>query len=416
MMRVPSVLLLDDGALESVHEALDRLDVEVVWRNARVVRPWIVGKHELLITTALCALASENVFRATPRHERPVWITFHNQDFLPFRERLRRVGVDYLVHTAVQPELLRLLLLRVLFRDDERRGAQRLPAGTSVSCQLGDRQLATTLAEISPGGCLLLSPVPVERDVPVVLELPVALGNTTNENRIPGRVARVQRIATEAESALWKLAIEFDRASDSPASLLDRLGAGRAIGSRVTCFQVEPVAAVGPGPRPASAGREARPAVAWADVVQSEDVPHVEAAPGLEDALQQEEVVKDRRNDPRAGLGGRKITLVDEESGIVFGRDLSRRGVRIERCDAMTVGDTLTLAIPGRPPEEPLLLRAVVARDEGADGLVVLFNDPEPADLDRLDRIVASLPPIETLADDPLVSERVLVVGDPERS
>jgi len=416
-MQAPSVLILDDGELESAREVLDCLDVEFVWRRARVVRPWIASKHGLLITTALRALASENVFRSIPRHERPVWITFHNQDFLPFRERLRHSGVDYLVHTTVEPELLRLLLLRVLFRDDERRRARRLPAGASVSCRVGGRQLATTLAEISPGGCLLLSPEPTERNVPLVLELPVALGDAASENLILGHVVRVERIAREPESALWKLAIDFDRASGSPAPSLERLETGRAIGARVTCFQDARVAVAGPAPRPATEGQEARPAVALADAVPSEDVPHLEAAPGLEDALQQEEVAKDRRIDPRAGLAGREITLVDEMS-VVFGRDLSRRGVRIESRDDIAVGAALTVAIPGLPREEPLLMRAFVARDEGPDGLVLLFYGPESADLDRLDRIVASLPPIETLADDPFVPERALVVGwpSPERS
>ena len=141
----------------------------------------------------------------------------------------------------------------------------------------------------------------------------------------------------------------------------------------------------------------------------------LEAALDWEDTLELQEIPKDLRVDPRASITGTKIRLLDEESGIVFGRDLSRRGVRIERRDGIAVGATLALAIPGQPREEPLLMRAVVARNDGPDGLAVLFYDPDPDDLDRLDRIVASMPPIETLADDLLVPERLMVVDWPSR-
>ena len=416
-MQGPSVLLLDDGELQSAREVLDRLDVEVVWQRNLTVKPWTAGKHQLLVTTALRALASKNAFHATPRSERPVWIAFHNQDFLPLRERLRQVGVDYLVHTMVEPELLRLLFLRVLFSDHERRTTRRLPAGASVTCRLGNRQISATLAEISPGGCLLLSSQPTELNAPLILELPPELGDSTGTNRIPGRVARVERIAREPECALWKIGIEFERVSGSPAPSLERLETGRAIGARVTCFEDARVAQAAPSPSASAEETEThRAAVSPADTDRTEvDEPKLQTALRWEDALELEEIPKDRRVDPRASLSGKQITLLDEESGIVFGRDLSRRGVRIEHRAGISVGTTLSLAIPGLHREEPLLIRAIVSRDDGPDGLAVLFYEAGPEDLDRLDRIVAALPPIETLADDPLVPEHLLVVDWPDR-
>lgn len=426
-MRVPSVLLLDNGELESTREVLDGLNVDVVCERVRTVKAWSAAKHDLLITTARCALASENVFQSTPRNERPVWIAFHNQDFLPLRERLRNIGVDYLVHNMIETELLRLLFLRVLFRDDERREARRLPAGASATCRLGGRHLAVTLAEIGQGGCLLLSPEPTELNAPLMLELPRELGDSANVHRIPGRVIRSERIAREPESALWKLAVEFDRSAGSPAPSLERLETGRAIGARVTCFEDARVGLPGPATRPTAKAIES-PSPATSEAVGSLDPPESKIAPSLEglsqreaaldwdDTLDLQEVPKDRRDDPRASIAGTKIRLLDEETGIVFGRDLSRRGVRIESHTGIAVGATLSLAIPGLSREEPLLLRAVVARNDGPDGLAVLFYDPDPDDLDRLDRIVASMPPIETLSDDPLAPERLMVVDWPSRT
>jgi hypothetical protein len=244
-----------------------------------------------------------------------------------------------------------------------------------------------------------------------VLELPITLRDAASESQIPGRVVRSERVDRDPQSALWTLAIEFDRAPGSPVPSLERLGMGQAIGARVITFEVGTVEPESPAPRLATEGEQT------GDSVRSEDVSQPRAAFGLEDELEQEEVAKDRRIDPRAVLARRQIPMLNEENGIVFGRDLSRRGVRIEPC-ALAVGDTLTLAIPGVPPEEPLLLRAVVARDEGPDGLIVRFSDPAQGDLSRLDRIVASLPPIEALADDPLGQECVVVVDhpSPERS
>jgi hypothetical protein len=411
--RIPSVLLLDNGELECAREALDYFDAEVVYDRARIVRASIAKKHQLLITTAHHALRSENVFQYTPQDERPVWITFHNQDFLPFRERLRRIGVDYLVHTTIEPELFRLLLMRLLFQDDERRETGRLPVGARVNCQLGGREIATTLADISPGGCLLLSPEPMDENIRLTLDLPVTLGDAKVGNQIPGHVARVDSLDRAPRmSPLWKLAIEFDIDPDQPVPTLERIEKGQAIGARVTYFQDTRVASSDP-----AQSQEIDPAAGLADA-EPEAALDAGTVPALKDDVQLESVAKDRRIDPRTDLSGKRIVLFDEEAGVFFGRDLTRQGIRVEYRPNISVGDTLTLAISGGSRTEPLLLRSVVARNDGVEGLVLRFFDLPPKDLDHLDRIVASLPVIDPLADDLLAPMSAAVVEEtnPDRS
>jgi hypothetical protein len=68
---------------------------------------------------------------------------------------------------------------------------------------------------------------------------------------------------------------------------------------------------------------------------------------------------------------------------ILIGRDFSSGGMRVAPDASLIVGDVLKLvvyAIAGRPP---LLLRALVLRDDGDDGFVLRFENlsPETAEL-----------------------------------
>jgi hypothetical protein len=85
---------------------------------------------------------------------------------------------------------------------------------------------------------------------------------------------------------------------------------------------------------------------------------------------------------------------------VLVGRDLSEGGMLVERHDGMRVGEQLRLALPGPAREEPLLVEAHVARDEGERGLLLLFDWMEPDDQKRLRKLIHNLPKIRRLADD----------------
>ena len=122
MLPRPSVLLIDDPRLDGVHDVLQDLGADVTIRRTPPLTERALG-FTTFVSTAHRALEIGNLFEGTARWLRPTWVAFHNQDFLPLRERLRRIDVDFLVHPEVEPEVLRMLLLRALYSGTEKRGS-----------------------------------------------------------------------------------------------------------------------------------------------------------------------------------------------------------------------------------------------------------------------------------------------------
>ncbi len=77
---------------------------------------------------------------------------------------------------------------------------------------------------------------------------------------------------------------------------------------------------------------------------------------------------------------------------VVIGRDLSTGGMRVAPDSSLCVGDEFKLAIYGRAGHKPMLVKAIVARDDGDAGCVLHFRDLSPRAAANLERIVESLP------------------------
>ena len=109
---------------------------------------------------------------------------------------------------------------------------------------------------------------------------------------------------------------------------------------------------------------------------------------------------KERRVQPRATYELTVPAFGKRALRVLVGRDLSIGGMRIERLPALEVGDRLHLAdlrqrrrgaVPG--------LGERVARDDGDAGMGVVFDPLEPELARRLERLVTSLPAVESLRD-----------------
>jgi len=85
---------------------------------------------------------------------------------------------------------------------------------------------------------------------------------------------------------------------------------------------------------------------------------------------------------------------------VVLGRDLSIAGMRADRVPELEVGTELELAIYGPSGAEPVLVQAVVARDDGPHGTVFHFKSMADWDRPRLEYIVATTPQIHALSGD----------------
>ena len=82
---------------------------------------------------------------------------------------------------------------------------------------------------------------------------------------------------------------------------------------------------------------------------------------------------------------------------MLMGRDLSVGGMRTEPHTGLEVGTKLQLAIYGAAREEPFIVRAMVVRNDGDEGVGLRF-EYIPGDVAaRLESLVASLPSVESL-------------------
>jgi hypothetical protein len=74
--------------------------------------------------------------------------------------------------------------------------------------------------------------------------------------------------------------------------------------------------------------------------------------------------------------------------------------MRIASHPDLEVGDRLHLAIYGAAGEEPFLIWGTIARSDGHDGMGVVFDTVHSVVAEKLEKLLASLPAVESLHDD----------------
>jgi hypothetical protein len=111
----------------------------------------------------------------------------------------------------------------------------------------------------------------------------------------------------------------------------------------------------------------------------------------------------ERRGAPRKSFTRRVLAAGAGLSHMLIGCDLSAGGIRVRPEPDLELGDEIKLAVYGRPGQPAIMLKAVVARNEGEDGLVLHFRDVPTSIAARLEQIVAELPtlPAERSAGSP---------------
>jgi hypothetical protein len=103
----------------------------------------------------------------------------------------------------------------------------------------------------------------------------------------------------------------------------------------------------------------------------------------------------DRRTETRR-LFNRQILGGNEGiARVLIGRDLSTRGLRVEREAAFALGDELKLALYGGVGSSPVMLKAVVERDDGELGWYLQFEALTPAVAKDIEKLLESLVPVD---------------------
>jgi hypothetical protein len=371
---------LDDGELDHFQIALRRLGVDFERRLGERIGMVVEMPRDILVTTWRRALKLPRLQVSPDAAEGPVRVCVHSQDFLPLRDRLRREGFHYLVHSLVHPEALRLFMLQLLYRGVERRGGTRLPVGSHAIFEVGSERRQVNLIELSLNAARLLSPY----EIPAGLDLTLFL---------PSELSRGQRIAVQGRSlccvpsesdsaeAGFCVVIEFTERAEATRSLLEDCIQGRQLGTKFSPLEV-------PMKRVAELGPE-----------------HVHGP--LEEQRRHARVEYARTVPTLSSIGNRG-------ADVVLGSDLSVEGMRLAPGEGITLGTHVTLALHGTR-DQPMLLEAEVVRDDGEHGVGLRFVLLSPADKHELEKLIAELKPIESLREEtvaPLVVSRVVDRND----
>jgi hypothetical protein len=102
----------------------------------------------------------------------------------------------------------------------------------------------------------------------------------------------------------------------------------------------------------------------------------------------------ERRSGPRRPYARPVLAAGAGICHALIGRDLSSGGMRVRSDPDLALGDELRIAVHARAGQPAIMLRAVVSRDDGADGLLLRFRDVPESIARRLARIVMELPQI----------------------
>jgi hypothetical protein len=400
MSQTVPVLLLDDGELDDVQECLEELGVAFGRvRGGAIVRQ-TPAPARLLVSTPRRIEAVALPPSGSEEAKRLVRIVVVNEDSTTLREQLRRIGFDYLVRRPVHPEALRLLLMRSLYAGEERRGEERVPMGIEVSFRTGLLPRRATMADLSSRGCRLLSGYALEPGRRVSVHLP---DGRPDPLVVRGQVVRISLDEHLGPDGPYSAAVAFDALPEPERERLAGVLARRSVGT-ATLVGAADEALVPPEARADDLRRvglavdvrvapESRPprpvAVVDHDEAADEEESGAEEGSGAE-----------RRRSPRGAYSRRVPAFGTRAMRVLVARDLSVGGLRVERLGGLSLGDRLHLAIYGRAGEEPTLVWATVARDDGAEGIALVFDEVGSETAERIEKVLVDLPAVESLHDD----------------
>jgi hypothetical protein len=364
-VTVPSVLLIDDGELDRVQTLLERMPID--W--LRCAEPDSADSLEL--PNDLIISSGPRAMKMPPLRgdAQPLWVCIYDQDFLPLRERLRDLGVHYLVSGELAPHAFELFLRQLLNRGEERRMVRRIPLQCDVKLSLGRERCVARLLELSRESCVLSAPRPLARGQWISLSLP-AEHTGDEELVISGEVVR----ASGAAGAPITAVVAFDTADPRAIAHVQDLVSGNVLGTQVTPLRADP--------RAGSAS--SAPTESWV------------MGHGFDD-VQPDEV--ERRGAPRLGYQ-RRVEAIrwqgEAEPQVWLGKDLSLTGICLNARPAPPLRSAVRLALYGRSREEPLLVRAEVVRRDG-DDVGLRFIGLAPDEKSALERLLAAAPAVEDL-------------------
>ncbi len=381
-MGAPAVLVLDDGELDDIQQMLQEMEIPFARIRGGAIVSGTEPPRDLLVATprridAVRDAVGESI-------DPPIRVMVVNEDSKALRSQLRRSGFDYVVRRPVHAEALRLMLLHCCYKGEERRREPRVAVGVEIAFRAGLVTRGATLVDLSSRGCRLLSHHRVERGKRIIVQIREAL-HEGELLHLPARVIHVEGSDTGAAESVW-LGVAFEKIDEATRHALALIIEDRAQGP-ATLRTGAPGAARRPkAPGAAHTGAPPR-AVS------------VSRRPKPSSAPERATTCDDRRRERRAAYSQTIPAFGQRALRVLVGRDLSVSGMRIERHTDLWLGDHLQLAIYGDAGDDPMLVWGHVERSDGESGLVIRFDALDQHLEARLERLVSSLPAVESLHD-----------------
>ena len=251
----PAVLLIDDGELDRIHEALVRTcpGVSVMRASGDEACDGLPMPCDLLVSSSRRTLSMPEL-RASSPGPAPTWVCLHTQDFHPLRERLRRLGVHFLLQASASDRTLELFLGQLLHRGSERRREPRLPIGCEVRWRWKGRDDSKgTLLDLSHRGIRIATHEHGELPIGAIVgvELPAQLTGETID--IVARVERCETARTRDGERLevllvWDGGDHLDGLEPHERAIIEELVESRRIGPRVAALAPRPTSTVRASP------------------------------------------------------------------------------------------------------------------------------------------------------------------------
>lgn len=375
------ILLQHDGELRDVRALLDRVGIPVRERIGSLRPAESRAAWHTVIATPRRLLE----FKVSATGRRPTLVAIADRVSNTLKSQMQRLRIDFVVNRPVHPMALRLLLLHAVYAGPERRKRDRISIGAEIRARTGLFSKPAMLAEISQRGARIITPQPLAKGSTIRLSIGRELTRGANL-RLSALVVRTTRADDGATEAGLKFEELGAKATERLRRFVDLHKRGPVQVRHHTLHDVA-VTPVADRPTPEPVAPVRRTPVDGPASRSTLDRSAGAAEPA--EACEVDEA--ERRRGDRLDYESRVVALVDEAARVFLGRDISTGGMRVDAHPEIGLGSKLKLALHAGPRSEPVLVQAVVDRDDGAGGVFLRFLDVS-SDVEReLDLIMRRL-------------------------
>ncbi len=167
---IPQSLLVHDGELDDLRSVLEGIGTPFVDRRGPLSEADEATDWDLVVATPGRMLELQ---LAAPR--KPIRMVIVDQDSKTLRAKLHKAGIRLMVRRPVHPAALRGLILHAIYRGPEKRRSRRVTVGAPIRMRTAWRQSPCILADLSLGGCRLISNLPVNAGKTFTLVIPAEI-------------------------------------------------------------------------------------------------------------------------------------------------------------------------------------------------------------------------------------------------